>query len=102
MKLYYTDPRIASLMLDWHGVKIEMRIFDNAMAKETRYYIHPGSVALFEPREGDEVRIGDWIYWATDEEHGREFQTVPPSALEGDEKIIQRDGKAFFMPESEV
>lgn len=85
--------------------------------KKVTYYVHPDNYGIFEPKENDLVQYEDgavqyvrtgWVI--SNDEHGvnvtwganlqgtdyHEFLVKPE-----DVEIIQRDGKAFFQPESE-
>lgn len=121
MKYYYTDPFAAAWMTKHFGVKIYtvglsqdkkwLNYEESASSLASNiasgcwgiYYIHPDSMTIFEPVEGD---IGieckhypmvcvygknDWIGDALAEEKGH----FP----EGPIKIIQRNGIPFMWPE---
>ena len=61
--------------------------------ERTRYYIHPDSLPVLGPREGDLLQWGD-----------AEFALATPRDVgQADpDRIIQRDGKPFFWPEREA
>lgn len=107
-KLYYKDPLAAAYMAREFGVKFDIPNSPTplAMRREGKYYIHPDSYHVFEPRVGDLVAYG-WVSTpcqligkVTNEAifnaHG-----VP---IERDKyrKIIQRKGKPFFMRKEEI
>jgi len=118
-KLYYTDPLKAAYMAREFGVKLlfiehygddkwETEITWEGIIKTaarygigtyelSRLYVHPDSLDIFKPKEGDLVTIrkddfgatpfvfrGDLSDWDTFERH-----------------VLFRDKKHFFMPEDE-
>lgn len=101
LKLYYTDPLEAVYMASEFGVKFTNRIalyyeykdqvFVDQWRNQGPYYIHPDSYHIFEPRAEDFVSYDDGIY--------AEFYSKKQWDLYG-HKIIQRNSKPFFMPES--
>lgn len=54
------------------------------------YYLHPDCHAMLEPQEGDLCRFSDVEFYPYFGEYKNQI-----------EEIIQRNGKAFFMPECE-
>lgn len=80
------------------------------LTAETKYYIHPKSENLLAMMVGDDVELGSALFTVT-----RKFTNhtgLKVCYFEGDNpnecfvpehlcKIIQRNGKAFFTPESE-
>lgn len=122
-KLYYTDPFSASYMakeflvrmLGDDGEEILWARIDNTIEwlvcdKQSddnypgyvgeRFYIHPDSLHIFEPQ------VGDVVAWKVNEGKPYEEEFINRAYKELiDYKIpthiIQRDGKPFFMPESE-
>lgn len=121
MKMYYTDPLRAALMAREFGVKFnfeEMRQdYESGGLKAKRslkkikswktiieigkhcdkFYIHPDSLALFEPREGDMI-----IEYDDNEIRQCFLRLNSEQTPAAPYKIIQRDNKAFFMPEVEA
>lgn len=110
MKLYYDDPLHAAIMARDFGVtyarpddcRMTMQWADyhsdaknvSDFEEHDKLYIHPDSYSIFEPQEGDMVYTKNdsgsesvcWVYGDT-EKLQRE--------------IIQRNGKAFFMPKEQ-
>jgi hypothetical protein len=124
MKYFYTSPFAAGWMAAEHNMQFKSYYFigtESHVIKEgvydkvvvgwmrgegpRRFYIHPDSVHLLEPRVGDLVQCR----WGT--ERMVKFRTAQgekvaaidwgEDGLRADGKIIQRDGKPFFWPESE-
>jgi hypothetical protein len=98
---------------DWH-----FEVHDN---RTGRYYIHPDSLSLLEPRKGDLVSLpyGEYGIIESLEENGKvacgtihgiaimnRYMPLKAYSARGlvpaHESIIQRDGKPFFWPEREV
>lgn len=129
-KFYYDDPLAAAYMAREFGVE-----FDGDIAEDIKHadfvtktlnhmhgsefctiqpimYIHPDSLAVFEPREGDLVVIGENSLWVVDnDDFWRKYKdhdcikynfTVVDRAMDfyydKSCKIIYRDNKPFFMP----
>ena len=76
MKYYYTDVLAAAWMAKHFGMKLQKGVFGygegvttyltllDAAGNEAwkyRYYIHPDSLPLLEPKEGDVVRLNNSI-----------------------------------------
>lgn len=129
MTRFYTDPLAAAWMAKHFGMRFvehgsysgtiiytEGRNGDTAIAEHSRYTIHPASLHLLEPL------VGDILNWQTGkgepwwEDHSRYI--YPPQGThdvftaesaarmlgkpELSAKIIRRDGRVFFWPESEA
>jgi len=126
VKLYYTDPLAAAYMAKEFGVKFSAKLWEHREIVEDlfdaydfirRYeaqlsseqpngpliYIHPDSYHIFEPQDGDWGRTssGYWCYYEKDNESwwmaGHGLTRVEDDLV----KIIQRNHKPFFMPESD-
>ena len=119
MKLYYTDPLASAYMAREFGVEflkdglcdeetqcywkihVNTKFYNNAVQlmlldkHKIRFIIHPDSLHIFEPMNGDLV-----VNYTVDENLYYEWDSR--SIFEDGEEIIQRNGKAFFMPESEA
>ena len=131
MKYYYTDVLAAAWMAKHFGMKLQKGVFGygegvttyltllDAAGNEAwkyRYYIHPDSLPLLEPKEGDVVicRWGKDAAYALCGRVRNVFEGEVVRVVSSDEdpdysglefnydatEIIQRNGKAFFMPES--
>lgn len=120
---FYTDPLAAGWMAKHHNIQFERYYFfgiETQLIEEgwynkavvgwmgedkPKFYIHPDSLHLLEPEEGDVgiSPLNDWemaclfcdAEWviSTPDNH---FTVEVPNI-----KIIQREGKPFFWPESE-
>jgi len=112
-KRYYDDALQAAWMAREFGVRITTengldvanvavgmasRLNDSFVYHDPPYHIHPDSLRLFEPIEGDLVT--SWSF----PDGIRSKSGIQKSLIsKGREvKIIQRNGKAFFMPEEEL
>jgi len=109
-KLYYDCPIKAAYMAKEFGAKTvcpdgldepdTMTALINDMADPEiapdKYYIHPDSLYIFEPKVGDVIitKQEDHTYIA----HGIENRT---DLYSGCSNIIRRNGNAFIMPETE-
>lgn len=118
-RYYYTDPLAAAWMsfrhdmkflANPHTIKLHFDLFDVDLIDESNdeglkddiFYIHPDSLHLLEPQEGD---IIDWRY--TMPEEGIEI--YDPNQCDGrlklkevySGKIISRKGVVFHQPELE-
>lgn len=140
-KPHYTDPLKAAWMVREFGVKLGIKhngklvwdwidvlntphpattpediLEDYPHELQDKYYIHPDSLDIFEPRVDDLVLLGeDDAYFVTSSNEWWDankdkdclrysFVTEKEAAIyidEGDMNIIQRQGKAFFQPESD-
>ncbi|MFO0906837.1 MAG: hypothetical protein U0835_00455 [Isosphaeraceae bacterium] len=122
-RYFYTDPLAAA----WMGKHFGMVFFtpeDDDYQEEVygwesvagafdfdgaeRVYVHPDSVLLLEPQDGDWLEIKDADYHLgsclTSVWHGHSKALGLPQdhQYRGKEfRIIQRDGKAFMWPESD-
>lgn len=131
MSYYYTDPLAAAWMAKYFGIRLDYEcsnmIMQNAAAQvymaldvsqggKGKFYIHPDSLGILEPQEGDLVQgdrdakfIGkDDIEYIADSAWA--FLVVIDSlpidgeiSIEGAKKckIIQRQGISFMWPEIE-
>jgi len=142
MKYFYTDPLAAAFMAREYGVKLlacgepidEADIFYeyNPTMKieldEDLIYVHPDSMAIFEPKAGDAVEIDrfvndrrreperfkDYPYsptfckiintgqWLEISSPGISYSDTMGGKFHIPFKIIQRDDKPFFTPEVEA
>lgn len=112
MRYYYTDPLAAAWMIKHHGVHFDngdnlrsaceaIGIDGENVSKGGAFYVHPDSMGVFEPREGDVLfprgEKGCGIIVA-DSQTMLEMAKLMPREWY---KIIQRNGKAFIWPEVE-
>lgn len=113
-KIYYDDPLIAAYMAREFGLTVqdelervldyqELLIFAELSIDAGKCYIAPKSLDMFKPQVGDLVRK------VFNEGQGDSYQILHNAKQvkllinsELDFEIIQRDGKQFFMPKSEV
>lgn len=118
MRYFYTDPLAAAWMAKHHGIKIEP-ISDIPSIKdfmwrgtgnfigiweEDKYYIHPDSLHLLEPREGDLwAGMGEdahYCVWYMDSaETAARFKIN--TELRARMVPYQRNGIVFMWPEVE-
>lgn len=86
--------------IDWHFSK-----------EKHKYYVHPSSYRIFEPKEGDMVytkrpgKVGN-VYATVDALHHDSLTAISPVGeiivvYKDEVKTIQRDNKAFIMPKEE-
>lgn len=126
-RYYYTNPLHAALMAESFGVKyLEKGLIDafsgccirlralpdgylnNGRVKfeiekhDKKFYIHPDSMGIFEPKDDD------WVSHTTMVDYERGINTIEPYVCakndpnsERDYKIISRNGLPFIMPERE-
>jgi len=108
-KLYYTCPIEAAYMTKNFGIIFddEYRIFVNLesigmyldfdiLKDDIKHYIHPESLSIFEPQVGDLVRIDIAPF--------HDFIIMNSYFLSTNceiKEIIQRNGRAFIMPEAQ-
>ena len=122
-KLYYDDPLAAAYMAREFGVEYKSNYTKDWLSAQSytsrgnfdwlyvEYHIHPDSLDIFTPKEGDLVDwdvVNGYSYNAEREKEsafmgGYSKYPVGPNrsdAVIGEVvyKIIQRDGKQFFMP----
>lgn len=114
MRYFYTDPLAAAWMAKHFGMEFEERpdiisgysiVYCAEEFKATPpYYIHPDSLYLLKPNEGD-IFIRwterhddptDWRAMHYDNSNTRYWVTNRPS------KIIYRNGVSFMWPENDV
>lgn len=116
MKYYYTDATIAELMEDWHGIwsSHDIKIYSSppdentegrsllSVDSEIKWYIDPSCYEMLKPQVDDLITINNALSanTITHQEFLEELGRLHPQ-LEAPPQIIQRNGKAFFMPESE-
>lgn len=120
MNYYYTDPLEAAYMAKYHGMEIVykyigvkgealkganisvgglshdliMSNYKSYQEPDGKFYIHPDSLKILEPQEGDLVEWLDSYRNITREE-------IIVLAFDIEQKkvrIIQRNGRPFFMP----
>lgn len=117
-KLYYTDPLKAAWMAREFGVVFISSCTDDTLDWEndfcevspqgwncSKLYIHPDSLSIFEPMEGDvgesedgqlvEFRKGEWV-----QIDGHDLAQYHPPV--GKISIIRRDKKSFEAPEEQA
>lgn len=118
MKYYYTDARIAELMEEWHGIwnNHDIKVYSfppeentkgrSLLSGETKWYVNPDCYERLKPQEGDFVQSIDGVFEWKIEHASLPKEFIPyhfigkkDDVWSGTFKIIQRDGKAFFMPE---
>lgn len=109
-KLYYTDPLKAAWMAREFGVKFEQDNFSQGRDwlcgstlyhGDAPYFIHPDSLSIFEPMEGDLVYCHPTDVYEIWRDEKFEPTVVHKSFADlGD--IVTRNGKAFFMPETKA
>lgn len=120
-KYFYTDPLKAAWMTREFEIKIELNgnsFSDNfnfaSISLETaktfniRYYIHTDFHEMFNPKENDLIISGGMIIQSKECLDYTNLPIVCPlvhikgyNSFDESLKIIQRNGKAFFMPEVE-
>lgn len=124
-RLYYTDPLMAAIAARDFDVQLQSRncegelemggrgieyYFDNqgkfnqVTREEDRYYVHPDSEHIFEPQEGDIVRVvhrdsGDTLYGERGTSRFGYIRNMvcPDHSFD---RIIMRNDKLFPWPES--
>lgn len=111
-RYYYTDPIKAAWMAREFWVEFASHSYTDAMSYEGQLaFLDDGlpieiagdSLHIFEPMEGDVIRDdidGEYqVVWKDHKGLGIDTSkgTYPPSG-----QIIQRNGKAFFMPEGQA
>jgi len=118
-KLYYNDHRIASLMQEWHGVRIQSVLSSHDMTIQKgggenpiddpliyddakKFYIHKDSYSIFEPRNWDLVSIDRSPKANSPNAVPYIFRENQPDYDDLKRIIILRDNKHFFVPEEEV
>jgi hypothetical protein len=81
---------------------------DHFGINRNRWWIHPGSLHILEPRESDWLYLDGQMYQALGVEREGDEAGRAIIQYEGERgwlspraKIIQRNGKAFHWPESE-
>ena len=107
VRYFYTAPLAAAWMHRYFDMRLQVLVADNPPVfyrwspkqpdlawQDNRYYLHPDSLHLLEPVDGDEYRnsAGEVETWAS-----RLGLTWHPRY-----RIVFRDGKPFFWPESET
>ncbi len=123
-KLFYTKPLAAEYMAKELGVKYTnesgaplkyldgnwyvMWSSDSPDLYTGRFYIHPDSYRILEPQEGDivnvdmpeRIEVGEVV--SDGLVHISEYHALHDPKYGDIIKIIQRNNKPFFWPESEV
>lgn len=112
-RYYYTDVRIVELMEDWHGIwgGRDIKTYSSppdentgrgsllAANSESKWYIDPSCYEMLK------IRINDVIEYYNDHIRSDDYTIIYNGCVSLYEnrmqKIIQRAGKAFFMPEIE-
>lgn len=104
-KMFYADALKVLWMKKHFSIEIVSSIFEDGsfegciirdLDENGVFYIHPDSYGILEPKVGDLVKI----------DGENEYQVINYDAelfdiRHGVDQIIQRQGKAFFMPEVE-
>jgi len=118
MRYYYTDPLAAAWMAKHFEMKLgwynhgrwckHSSIEDMVCHPLSMYYIHPESMPLLEPKDGDKLygpcggelfSVESYPWPEVDQHISIDFaQTL---IVESGFRTIQRDGKPFFWPEIE-
>jgi len=95
MRYYYEDPLEAAYMAKHYGMKLdpEIEVYIYRDEENFKYYIHPDSLPLLEPMDGDLVTDAVISQIAMLKEMRKADLPVG--------KIIQRAGKAFHWPKKE-
>lgn len=128
MKYFYTDPLAAAWQSKYFGMvftdqddaiidcwMIGLHIDTHAVStrltakKDRKYYIHPDSLKLLEPRVGDMITHLGLRSWRIDSMDDCAYfhpnmpnESIGRFTLKADKpEIIQRNGIAFMWPESE-
>lgn len=108
MKYYYDDPVEVIYMQKNHCIEIVSSIFEDgsfegciirSLDDKGVWYVHPDSYELLKPRPSDMV-VAKTIM------DGKEVEIVLNQYIDfyiipNSKKIIQRNGRAFFMPKVE-
>ncbi len=117
-RAYYNDPLISAYMADKFGLKfegcfwIEVEVYGGELSwvdpdaeevGQKKYYIHPDSMHIFEPKDDDWGKTESDGYWVSRFNRVWWSAGIGGTTRENDAKvtIIQRDNKHFFMPEFE-
>lgn len=120
---YYTDPLAAAWMAKHFGMRFSGAFADGFFEIEARksplcsmgewfpkgddfeyyglYYIHPDSLHLLEPKEGDVVEVASNPSGYFSSYSSGMFDNQPYSERDEFFKIIQRNGLPFMWPEQE-
>ena len=105
-KFFYTDPLAAAWMWGRQDMKF-VNSRDEPLAWRAltddlyeRYYVHPGSLHLLKAKPGDVLREPSDFARCVVVSHSL-AKLYRREGL-GSARIIQRDGKPFFWPESEA
>lgn len=115
MRYYYTDLIHVAYMAKKFGMGFSNihsgAYFDCPLHRDDRlvddnddkYYIHPDSLHILEPREGDLISINGGLSAniVTHAEFLDEIKLMEPQ-FAAPLKIIQRNNQPFFWPESEA
>lgn len=116
MKYYYDCPLKAGYMTQYFDMKFRNWRWDNVEFNfhpvneyddECEFlYIHPDSLILLEPQDGDTVQSnGKSDYTGEYADYTKDIYTAGDRSIftwDENSKIIQRNGKPFFWPEIEV
>ena len=117
VRYFYTDPLAAAWMHRYFDMRLQVLVADNPPVfyrwspkqpdlawQDNRYYLHPDSLHLLEPKEGDFGKIS--VGWgATFRTFGKEsgwWWGDDQMEMPCDAHTNFRDGKPFHWPESEA
>jgi hypothetical protein len=119
-RLYFTDPLDAARAMRDFGVKLSyfnpskepIEIYNyrrilSLRERVLRYYVHPESEHIFDPKDGDKFGKGRSTFHIEEDEKVYDDDFDCSLELAGEfikefnYKIIQRDGKYFPWPERE-
>jgi hypothetical protein len=114
---FYRDPLEVAWMAKHHGIAFHAESCDEPMRAppeelalwiDSLIFIHPESLPLLDPQNGDVVEFAgefDNVYDAARlQKYGKKYKARPRNMVAGEHhfcKIIQRNGLAFHWPESE-
>ena len=121
MNKYYYDNAIDALyMAEKFGVEFYREYKDESAAYydkqdlideigtiDIKLYVIPESMSIFEPKDGDEWRIGDWILLYCDGDNDCNYNpstcinSTDFAASEKPKTLICRNNKPFIMPKEE-
>lgn len=105
-KLYYADPLAAAYMANEFGVKYQSEIKMDWLSAQSytsrgnfsrinkEYYIHPDSLDIFQPKEGD--RNIDGLIYTNGQWIGLGYASS--AYIYENRDIDKRDNKPFFTP----
>ena len=116
-RYFYTDPLAGAWMAEHFGMRFKLWTWNNLAFQflpdrvgiehdTSKLHIHPDSVHLMEPKEGDLVyhrgMYGRFDHCGQICVESEAVETICYSLHSDDFRIIQRNGIAFHCPESEA